>query len=115
MMKLFGDNIICVDATHGTNVYDFQVISIVVVDEFGEGFPAAWCICNREDQIALQDFFKQVYSHVGEVKPKVFMSDDAEQYYSSWAHIFAGEPKKILCIWHVDRAWRKAIYKLHQE
>ena len=33
------NNIVCADATHGTNTYDFQLISALAVDEFGEGYP----------------------------------------------------------------------------
>ena len=37
------------------------------------------------------------------------MSDMAEQYYSTWISVFGGSPNKLLCAWHVDRAWRKNI------
>ena len=39
------------------------------------------------------------------------MSDDAEQFYSEWTTIFGGTPQKLLCTWHVDRAWRKSLSK----
>ena len=29
--------------THGTNSYDFNLVTVLVVDEFGEGYPIAWC------------------------------------------------------------------------
>ena len=38
--------------THGANSYDFNLTAILVVDEFGEGYPTAWCISNRTDLIA---------------------------------------------------------------
>ena len=34
------------------------------------------------------------------------MTDDADQFYSAWVSIFGMGPKKLLCTWHVDRAWR---------
>ena len=37
------------------------------------------------------------------------MSDDAEQFYSAWIDTFDGNPRKIVCIWHVDRSWRRSI------
>ena len=40
------------------------------------------------------------------------MSDDAEQFYSAWTAIFRGTPQKLLCTWHVDRAWRKSLSKV---
>jgi hypothetical protein len=37
------------------------------------------------------------------------MTDDAEQYFSAWVAVFGMGAKKLLCTWHVDRAWRKAL------
>ncbi len=37
------------DTTHGTNMYDFNLLSVVVLDEYGEGIPVAWMISSRED------------------------------------------------------------------
>ena len=43
------------------------------MDEFGEGFPVAWCYSNREDSVILNNL-------VGNVHPELFKSDDASQY-----------------------------------
>ena len=38
------------------------------------------------------------------------MSDCAEQYFNSWCGVYgANNTQKLLCIWHVDRAWRKSL------
>ena len=38
------------------------------------------------------------------------MTDDAEQYFNAWKFVFAEkDTNKILCSWHVDRAWRKGL------
>ena len=103
------NKVVCVDATHGTNTYDFQLISIIVIDEFGEGFPAGWCLANKEDGVLLQVFFSHLKANTGIFSPKWLMSDMAEQYYSTWISVFGGSPNKLLCAWHVDRAWRKDI------
>ena len=40
------------------------------------------------------------------------MSDDAENFYNAWKRVFTvSSTKKLLCAWHVDRCWRKAIQK----
>ena len=36
VLKTFGGNVICRDATHGTNIY---VVTIVVIDEYVLTFP----------------------------------------------------------------------------
>ena len=37
LYKTFAEKIVCVDATHNTNQYGFQLVSIVVADEFRNG------------------------------------------------------------------------------
>ena len=107
MLKRFGPNkIICIDATHGTNAYDFSLLSIMVVDEYGEGYPVGWCISNRMDLTLLIEYFKAMKEKVGSVVPNWIMTDDADQFYSAWFSIFGPGPQKLLCTWHVDRAWR---------
>ena len=107
-MKHYGNKAILMDATHGTTQYDFLLISILVIDEYGEGLPVAWAISNREDVTLLVQFLKAVHTKVGDIQPAYFMSDCAEQYYNAWHSVF-GATTKLLCIWHVDRVWRKAL------
>ncbi len=75
-------------STFGTNGYDFILITIMIVDDYGEGFPAAWCISNREDQLVLTHFFDAIKDRVGVLTPKWFMSDLAEQFYNAWTSTF---------------------------
>ncbi len=110
MLKQFGASTICVDTTHGTNMYDFNLLTVVVLDEYGEGIPVAWMLSNREDSMVLIEFFKVIKQRVGSLSPSWFMSDDAEQFFTAWRAVFGdNETKKLLCAWHVDRAWRRAL------
>ena len=88
MKTLTNRRVVCVDGTHGTNGYDFMLITVIVIDEYGEGFPVAWCISNREDQLLLINFFKALRKRVGDLSPAWFMSDLAEQYYMLGSHRF---------------------------
>jgi len=48
VLKKCGSRKLCIDSTHGNNQYNFNLIPIVVIDEFGEGYPAAfWSFTNR--------------------------------------------------------------------
>ena len=60
----FGTKVICVDSTHGTNIYDFLLISVVVIDDHGEGLPVAWAITNHEDAVTLKVFFRSLAKHI---------------------------------------------------
>lgn len=81
-MKRFTNSggVVCVDATHGTNMYAFYLITIMVLDDFGEGVPVAWCLSDKEDTFSLINFLKHLHDRVGNVSPNIFMSDDAEQH-----------------------------------
>ena len=114
MFKAFGHNrVVCMDATHGTNIYRFHLITLLVVDDFGEGLPVAWCISNREDEHAIRQFLEEVRRNDNmDIQPQWFMSDDASQYYNAWVTSFDHRPHKLLCNWHVERAWRMQLRKL---
>ena len=110
MMKAFGGNIICIDATHGTNVYDYLLITLTVIDDYEEGIPVAWAITTREDMSMIKYFLSSLKKKTGAISPSVFMSDDANQYWNAWSSVFdSSNTRKVLCAWHVDRAWRKAL------
>ena len=64
MLLNFGPNIICMVDTHGTNSYDFSLITFLVVDEYGEGFPAAWYLFNRTDKYILIDCLMAVWKEL---------------------------------------------------
>lgn len=101
VLRLGDKKVVCADATHGTNSYNFQLISVLVIDEFGEGFPAGFCLSNKEDYVVLANFFSHRKANTGQIDAKWFMSDMAEQYYNAWKSVYGGSPKKLLCTWHV--------------
>lgn len=83
---------ICVDTTHKPTDYDFLLTSLVTVDEFGAGCPIAFCLSNRIDGVAMEQFFKAVEKKVGKILVNVFMSDDAPAYVNAWTEIMS-EPQ----------------------
>ena len=32
----YASSVICIDSTHKTNVYDFKLVTLMVIDEYGE-------------------------------------------------------------------------------
>jgi hypothetical protein len=111
VMKRFADNVVCIDSTYQTTGYHFVLTTVLVVDEFLEGYPVAWCLSTREDMVVLNLFFQQLKGRNGLIHPKWIMSDDADQFYNAWNDTFGGNSRKILCLWHVDRAWQAALQR----
>ncbi|XP_049276153.1 uncharacterized protein LOC119406737 [Rhipicephalus sanguineus] len=109
LLASLGSDRICIDGTHGTTGFDFQLVTLLCVDEFGVGFPVAFCITNKVDQKAMETFFKSVRQKHGEVTARVFMSDDAPSFYNAWQAIMGNVEKRLLCAWHIDKNWRQNI------
>ena len=86
------------DSTHGTNMYDFYLTTILVKDEFGEGMPVAWTISNRENATILTEFLKAIKKRLGSLSPKWFMSDDAQQYFNSWKGVLGEMVQLNFCV-----------------
>ena len=114
LLQLFGPGKInCVDSTHGTNQYDFQLTTLLIVDDHGEGFPVAFCFSNRVDSLAMQVFFGHVKEAVGGcISEAILMTDDAEAFANAWTAIMGPPAHRLLCVWHVDRSWRKNLPKI---
>lgn len=109
LLKKLGTDRICIDGTHGTTGCDFQLVTLLCVDEFGAGFPVAYCITNRVDRKAMLAFLKAIKVRTGQVAANAFMSDDAPAFFNAWKDVM-GEPKhRLLCAWHVDKNWRENI------
>ena len=110
MFQKFASKGVCCDSTHGTNAYDFSLTTILVIDEFGQGLPAGWCLSSHEDFTTMTIFFKEIKKNCGLVNSKFFMSDMAPQFYNAWVAVMGDpRPAKLLCTWHVDKAWKEEL------
>ena len=56
------------------------LLTVLVIDEYGEGIPVAWLLPNKENTV-LMEFLKEVRRTSGYLAPKWFMSDDANQFF----------------------------------
>ena len=80
MFEKHAQKSICVDATHGTTAYDFQLVTVLVTDDYKEVIPVGWLISNKETTDALKIFFSSLRERCGKVQTETFMSDDADAY-----------------------------------
>ena len=70
-------------------------------------------VYQTEVMYVLIDFLQAIKHRVGhDIQPSWLITDDAEQFYTAWTAVFGTKPHKLLCMRHVDRAWRKAIDKI---
>lgn len=104
---------VAMDSTHGTNAYDYQLTTLMTTDEHGEGFPIAFCFSNRVDEVAMRTFLTICKRTIGRsIDDAVLMTDDAEVYANAWVQVMGPPAHRLLCTWHIDRAWRKNLHKI---
>lgn len=110
MLRKHGSSGVCIDATYKITDYDFNLITLIVLDEFQEGIPVMWALSNREDKSILLCILKAMKERCGEIEAQWFMSDMAQQYYNAWSEVFPTEGTICLwCAWHVERAWKDGL------
>ncbi|XP_049803042.1 uncharacterized protein LOC126237205 [Schistocerca nitens] len=97
---------VLIDSTHGTNRYKFYLTTLLTVDEFGAGCPVSYCLSTHTDTRSMRVFFEQIKKCIGNIKTKVFMSDDCDSYCSAWSVVMGHSEHRLLYTWHVDQAWR---------
>ena len=108
MLQKYGSNIICFDGTHGLNSYNFELTTILVLNDVGQGFPCAYMFSNRADSMIMTVFTKIICQSLrSPVKANVLMSDMSEIYMNGWSSIMPEPSNFLFCSWHVDNAWRK--------
>lgn len=110
--EMFAPKGVCCDTTHGTNSYDFSLTTILAINEYGQGFPAAWCLSSHEDFTTMTIFPNEIKKNTGDVNATFFMSNMAPQFYNAWVAVMSNpRPIKLICAWHVDKAWKEELRK----
>ena len=102
--------IICVDGTHGTNRRNWDLTVVLVLDNHNSGFPVAFLLSNRLDQLIQEIFFTALKFRLGEaIHAQFLMSDDDPKYYNAWTQVMAIEEqqpmRRLLCTWHIIKNW----------
>ena len=99
MLKKFGTEAVCMVSIHGTNMYDFFLITILILDDLGEGVPVGWIVCNWEDLAVIRQVLMKIKEKCGDIHTKIFMSDDADNFYNAWKGIFTKKYQKTyMCL-----------------
>ncbi|XP_054284915.1 uncharacterized protein LOC129001588 [Macrosteles quadrilineatus] len=110
IFKKYCQDVVCVDGTHGVNSYNFQLYTLLVLDDTREGMPVGFMISNRQDEDVMKIFFNEIKKSTGEVKTRVFMSDMDNTFFNAWKKTMDISTKHLYCTWHVLRAWRKNVH-----
>lgn len=93
--------------------YDFQLTALLAIDEHGEGFPVAFCYSSHVDEATMTAFLTVIKESLGaSLHDVVFMSDDTEVYVNAFTAVMGPPAHRLLCAWHIDRAWRRNLTRI---
>ena len=85
----------------------------MLIDDHGEGFPAAFCFSSRVNEATMTTFLTICRECIGhQMSEAVLMTDDAPAYCNAWTTVMGAPAHQLLCTWHVDRAWQKNLQKI---
>uniref|UniRef100_A0A146M4Q8 Uncharacterized protein n=1 Tax=Lygus hesperus TaxID=30085 RepID=A0A146M4Q8_LYGHE len=113
MLSKFGPQCVCFEGTDGTNLYDFELTTLLVKDGKSLGFPCAFLLSNRSDTVMITHFLTVIkYLLPSPFAPEVLMSDTSEIYYNGWCATMPQPEHWLFCQRHVDEAWRKNLWKM---
>ena len=74
---------------------DFLLTTIHVIDEFGEGVPATWCISNQDVLTTMVIFMNEIKKRCGHIHSQFFMCDMANQFYNAWIAVMESRPQTV--------------------
>jgi hypothetical protein len=100
------NQVVMMDSTHGTNQHGFSLFTLLVMDEYGNGLPAGWCITSNEKLTTIALALSKLKDAVHGWTPRTFIVDDADAEIGAIRATFP-QCKILLCLWHVKRSWIK--------
>jgi hypothetical protein len=112
LLRMFGSSIICIDGTHGTNAYGFEMTTLITIDDQHQGFPTVFFFHSSKSEAMYEIFFRKLKDRVGQIQCKVSMSDDEPAFYNAWESVNGAAENKLLCAWHVLRNCNKHLLGL---
>ena len=91
--------ITCTDATHGTNQYGFPLMSLVVPDAFGKGYPVDHLISYQSSEEVLTRFSEAIKEKCTEnFEINALMTDDDNSGCNAFKKVFPSvNTKHLLC------------------
>lgn len=108
LMMCENSRVLLVDATHGISVYDFLLLSLLVIDRQGKGLCCAWAIASKENYVIWYLTAKNLRPVALKSRPEVLISDDTNSAWNGFTMVFIESLiHKLLCHFHILQNVRK--------
>lgn len=104
--------LLCLDSTHKTTSYGYNLFTIVAQNEFGHGVPIAHLISSNGTEETLIRFlsaFKKICPRVSAI-----MTDNDNAEINAIEKVFP-DVKHLLCWWHIIQNWKKKLLMIENK
>ena len=92
---------LCADGTHKLNQYGHILLSLLVINDNGQGLVVAWAITSRENGTIWMIMCRNLRPKCLQCKPEVFMSDDTNSAWNGLIQVWSSLTHKLLCHFHL--------------
>ncbi|KAF6205413.1 hypothetical protein GE061_019585 [Apolygus lucorum] len=113
MLKQYSADCVCIDVIKELK-NDFELVTVMVLDEQGQGLPCCFMLTNRVDSKTMEILFNVIKTVVGySIEPSVLVTDVSPVFWSAWNVVMRCVPLNwLFSTWQVDATWRKGIESL---
>ncbi len=110
-LKDFGSGMVCMDATHCQENYEYQLITIYATNE-RVWCPMIYCVTNTVSLRAIRFFLSKVRERIGHINCSLFLSDDRPPFYEAWCNVMTIPEFHFVHLWCLERNWKENILKM---
>lgn len=109
--KNFKSGIICLDATHCQENYEYQLITLYATDGCA-WCPIIYCVTSVVDAISINYFLCRVKEKLGPIRCATLICDDNPPFYESWCAVMSPPDHHFVPLWYVEKQWKDNIAKI---
>jgi hypothetical protein len=108
MLRNFGD-MVFMDAVHGTTKYGYFQLTLLVMDEYGNGCPVAFCMSPVENCEVWVKFIKEAFFKAGrDINQTTFMMDKSTVNIAAMKKLRANY---VFCVFHMMQDFDRRVNK----
>ncbi|XP_043223841.1 uncharacterized protein LOC122382504 [Amphibalanus amphitrite] len=114
-----GCGTVCIDETRGTSEHGFNLVTLLVLTDQGQGLPVAWLLSSREDEEAVAKMLQgliRLCAETGREFPhaEYLMTGKTQTLFNAWIATTGQDTQHRLRLWQVNKAWRDRLVTLSQ-
>ncbi|CAG9857288.1 unnamed protein product [Phyllotreta striolata] len=92
-----------------TSSHDFQLTTLMVLDELNQEFPCMFAFSNRSDVEIYKIVFNILRNILDEkLSPDIFISGLSDDFYTAWCEEMGPVDTRLLSSWDVKEDWKKS-------